>query len=51
MGGTSTQYLAWLRANEPAQRELAFSKMSRGWVIGGETIARDLVEVEARSTW
>ena len=41
------EYLAWLSANEPAQRELAFAKMSRGWAIGGDTFKRDLIEDEA----
>ena len=43
-----TEYLAWLSANAPAQRELAFAKMSRGWAIGGETFKRDLIEDEQR---
>ncbi len=40
-------YLEWLSANEPAQRELAFAQMSRGWVIGGDRFKRDLAQDEA----
>jgi putative transposase len=39
--------LAWLSANEPGQRELAFGKMNRGWVIGSDTFKRDLVGDQA----
>lgn len=41
------QYLEWLSANEPAQRELAFAKMSRGWVIGSDQFRRELAQDEA----
>ncbi len=41
------EYLSWLSANEPAQKELAFSKMSRGWAIGGDRFKKDFVQDEA----
>lgn len=44
-------YLAWLAADEGAQKELGFEKMSRGWAIGTRNFARALTmdEKEKRS--
>jgi len=38
------QYLAWLSENEPAQKQLKFESMSKGWALGGETFRQALVK-------
>ena len=42
-------YLDWLQEDEPARKEMAFERMSRGWAIGSEAFKRDLVETNVRS--
>jgi hypothetical protein len=39
-------YLDWLSADEPAQKEMAFEKMCRGWALGTSSFKRDLLELE-----
>ena len=39
-------YLAWLSANAPAQKEMAFEKMCRGWALGTKSFKRGLLESE-----
>ncbi len=36
------QYLLWLSMNEQAQKELQFSKMCKGWVIGSRSFKKQL---------
>ena len=38
------QYLAWLAENEPAQKQLKFETMSKGWALGGEAFRLALVK-------
>jgi putative transposase len=35
-------YLKWLAENEPAQKELAFDQMCRGWAIGSEDFKQEV---------
>jgi hypothetical protein len=46
------EYLAWLAADEPAQKEAAFGRMSKGWCIGSAeyrgALLKDLATVEGR---
>lgn len=37
------EYLAWVAESEPEQRQLGFSKMSKGWVIGSDAFKRELI--------
>ena len=37
-------YLAWLATDEPAQKELCFETLSRGWAIGSKDFKRELLE-------
>lgn len=37
------EYLEWLGENEPAQKQLKFESMSRGWVLGGKAFKQALV--------
>ena len=37
-------YLAWLSADQSAQKELFFEKLSRGWAIGSKEFKEDLLE-------
>lgn len=39
-------YLAWLAETNPAQKELAFEKMSRGWALGTKDFKRSLLKSE-----
>ena len=39
-----TEYLGWLAENEPAQKQLKFESMSRGWVLGGQAFKQALVK-------
>jgi len=41
------RYLDWLNENEAAQRELKFSEMSKGWVLGTAKYKRKLLEHKA----
>ena len=36
-------YLAWLSSNQPAQREMAFDKMCRGWALGTREFKKSLI--------
>jgi hypothetical protein len=38
------QYLAWLSENEPAQKQLKFESMSKGWALGGVAFRQALVK-------
>ncbi len=38
------EYLAWLSANEPAQKEQRFAEMSKGWLIGTTEFAKAMVK-------
>jgi len=40
------QYLAWLAEDEPAQKDLAFERMSRGWVLGTKSFRKALLAEE-----
>jgi putative transposase len=48
-------HLAWLAADEGAQKELAFEAMSRGWALGGAGFKQALVQQHkdavAGGTW
>ena len=37
------EYLEWLAMNEPAQKQLKFESMSRGWALGGKAFKQALV--------
>jgi len=37
-------YLAWLAADESAQKDLCFETLSRGWAVGSKEFKRGLVE-------
>lgn len=37
------EYLAWLATDEPAQKQLAFERMSRSWAIGTTAFKKSLV--------
>ena len=39
-------YLAWLSEDEPARKQMAFDRMSRGWVIGSDCFRRALAQDE-----
>ena len=39
-------YLQWLSTNTPAQKEMAFEKMCRGWALGTKDFKRKLLETE-----
>jgi putative transposase len=36
-------YLRWLATDEPAQKEMAFAQMCRGWALGGTDFKRKLI--------
>lgn len=38
------KYLAWLAEDEPAQKELNFANMSKGWAIGSVKYKKELLE-------
>lgn len=38
------EYLGWLAENEPAQKQLRFSEMCRGWAMGGKAFKKSLVD-------
>jgi hypothetical protein len=38
------EYLAWLVESKPAQKQLKFECMSRGWVLGGRAFKQALVK-------
>jgi REP element-mobilizing transposase RayT len=42
------RYLAWLQEDRPAQKQLEFAKMSRGWVLGTKAFRREMVQAEKR---
>ncbi|MFO8027919.1 MAG: transposase [Opitutales bacterium] len=39
-------YLEWLSTDSPAQREMAFEKMCRGWALGSKSFKKGLLESE-----
>lgn len=39
-------YLVWLHSDQPAQKEMLFDRMSRGWAIGSKAFRKDLAEDE-----
>ena len=41
-----SEYLDWLSTNVPAQKEMAFEKMCRGWALGTKSFKRGLLESE-----
>jgi len=40
------EYLDWLSADAPAQKEMAFEEMCRGWALGTKSFKRGLLESE-----
>jgi REP element-mobilizing transposase RayT len=38
------EYLAWLAENEPAQKQLKFESMSKGWALGGKAFKLSLIK-------
>jgi hypothetical protein len=40
-------YLAWLAADSPAQKELMFDRMCSGWAIGSKDFKKGLLEQES----
>jgi REP element-mobilizing transposase RayT len=40
-------YLAWLAEDEPARKEQRFAEMSKGWVIGSASFAKETVRAHA----
>jgi len=40
-------YLAWLAADESAQKDLCFEKLSRGWAVGSKEFKQELLGVIA----
>ncbi len=38
------EYLAWLAENEPAQKQLKFDVMTKGWALGSKGFKRALIE-------
>ena len=38
------EYLSWLSENKPAQKQLKFESMSRGWALGGKAFKQALVK-------
>ena len=43
-----SDYLVWLSANSPAQKEMAFDKMCRGWALGTKTFKKGLLGTERK---
>jgi len=41
-----SEYLDWLSSDAPAQKEMAFEKMCRGWALGTKSFKRGLLESE-----
>ena len=39
-------YLEWLSTNSPAQKEMAFERMCRGWALGTKPFKKRLLETE-----
>jgi REP element-mobilizing transposase RayT len=40
------EYLTWLSTDAPAQKEMAFEKMCRGWALGTKSFKQGLLESE-----
>ena len=41
------QYLSWLAESDAAQRELKFSEMTKGWVIGSAEYKKEVLEQQS----
>jgi len=44
------EYLGWLAEDEAAQKELRFSEMSKGWLIGAGEFARAMIRAQQAGT-
>jgi REP element-mobilizing transposase RayT len=42
-------YLAWLAEDEPARQQQRFAEMSKGWIIGTVTFAKEIVRENQRA--
>lgn len=45
-----SKYLTWLAENDPAQKEMNFTKMSKGWAQGGDAFRAKLIGSERELT-